>query len=139
MKSDSYSNRKSSLIAPCGMNCGICRAYLRRGNKCTGCRGPNDKKPITRIRCKIKTCDVFRNGTSAFCFQCKNFPCGSLEHLDKRYRTKYRMSMIENLENIRNHGIRNFVKSENERWTCLLCGGTICVHNRVCVNCGGEK
>ncbi len=27
-----------SLIAPCGMNCGICLAYLRTKNVCPGCR-----------------------------------------------------------------------------------------------------
>jgi uncharacterized radical SAM superfamily Fe-S cluster-containing enzyme len=27
-----------SLIAPCGMNCSICSAYLREKNKCPGCR-----------------------------------------------------------------------------------------------------
>lgn len=26
-----------SLIAPCGMNCGTCIAYLRDKNKCPGC------------------------------------------------------------------------------------------------------
>ena len=29
---------KSELIAPCGMNCGICYGYLREKNKCPGCR-----------------------------------------------------------------------------------------------------
>ena len=29
---------KTSHIAPCGMNCSICRGYLRKKNKCLGCR-----------------------------------------------------------------------------------------------------
>ncbi len=99
---------KSSLIAPCGMNCGICMAYLREKNKCPGCRGTDINKPITRIKCKIKTCEVFQEAKSKFCFQCESFPCDNLKRLDKRYRTKYNMSMIENLENIKNSGIRKF-------------------------------
>ena len=47
---------KSSLIAPCGMNCGICMAYLREKKKCPGCRVADTNKAITVIRCKIKNC-----------------------------------------------------------------------------------
>ena len=46
------------LIAPCGMNCCVCMAYLREKNKCPGCRGTDVNKPITRVRCKLKTCEI---------------------------------------------------------------------------------
>jgi hypothetical protein len=55
--------------------------------------------------------------------------------LDKRYRTKYGMSMIENLNNIENLGIRQFVRNEIERWRCPECGGMICVHKPACIYC----
>jgi hypothetical protein len=130
------SKTNAELIAPCGMNCGVCIAHLREKNKCSGCRVPDVNKPITRVRCKIKTCKIFKNGKAKFCFECENFPCDNLNHLDKRYRTKYKMSMIENLENIKALGIKEFVKNENARWTCSKCSGTICVHKGVCVECG---
>ena len=126
----------TALIAPCGMNCAICMAYLREKNKCPGCRGTDINKPLTRVKCKIKNCVTFKNGNSKYCFQCGTFPCDKLEHLDKRYRTKYGMSMIENLENIKRSGIRRFVKSEKGRWACVECGGTICIHNGHCYTCG---
>ncbi len=47
--------------------------------------------------------------------------------------------MIENLEAIRQHGIRKFIKSEKERWTCSKCGGVICVHRGFCWTCGEKK
>ena len=50
------SSIKNSLIAPCGMNCGICRAYLREKNKCPGCRGSDENKLSSRVNCKIKNC-----------------------------------------------------------------------------------
>lgn len=125
-----------TLIAPYGMNCGICMAYLRLKNKCPGCRVDDINKPITRSRCKIKNCEFFQN---EFCFECKEFPCGNLKHLDKRYRTKYNMSMIENLINIKNFGIKKFLISEKDRWTCPQCGGKICVHKGYCFSCGIEK
>ena len=130
---------KSSLIAPCGGNCGICLAYLREKNKCPGCRAADTNKAITVLRCKIKNCEVIQKGKVKYCFGCDNFPCKNLKHLDKRYRTKYNMSMIENLENIKKFGIREFVKNEKIRWACSQCGGTICVHRGYCYNCGKQK
>jgi hypothetical protein len=125
----------NTLIAPCGMNCGICMAYLREKNKCPGCRGDDSNKPVTRIRCKIKNCVSIQRNTARYCFKCGEFPCDTLKHLDTRYRTKYNMSMIENLNNIKNLGIRQFVKNETERWACPECNGTICVHNGKCSRC----
>ena len=130
---------KFSLVAPCGMNCGICIAYLREKNKCPGCRGENADKPITRVRCKIKNCTIFRKSRAKFCFECGNFPCDTLKHLDTRYRTNYDMSMIENLVAIKNFGMRKFLKNEDVRWTCPHCGGKICVHRGTCVECGGKQ
>ena len=127
---------KSTLIAPCGMNCGICMAYLRDKNKCPGCRLFHKKEPVTIASCKIKNCATFKNRKSKFCFECEGFPCDKLNHLDKRYRTKYKMSMIENLENIKQLGVREFMKNEKIRWTCSQCGETICVHRGLCYTCG---
>jgi hypothetical protein len=124
-----------SLIAPCGMNCGICMAYLREKDKCPGCRAIDTNKAISVIRCKIKNCEVIQKGKAKFCFGCENFPCKNLKHLDKRYRTKYSMSMIENLENIQSIGIREFLANEKVRWACPECGGTICVHRGYCYSC----
>jgi hypothetical protein len=126
---------KISLIAPCGMNCSICMAYLREKNKCPGCRENYEKEPVTRFRCKIKNCGIFKRRNSRFCFQCVEFPCHNILHLDRRYRMKYNMSMIENLGNIRSHGIRKFIKNESARWTCQVCGGTVCVHKGYCIDC----
>ena len=71
-----------------------------------------------------------------FCFEkCGQYPCKRLKNLDKRYKTKYEMSMIENLENIKNKGLELFLKNEEIRWKCEKCGGIICVHKKKCLNC----
>jgi hypothetical protein len=121
------------------MNCGICMAYLREKNKCPGCRLFNANRPITIAKCRIKNCATFQTGKSKYCFECDEFACANLKHLDKRYRTRYHMSMIENLENIRELGIRRFVRNEKVRWACTECGGTICVHRGYCYNCGKKQ
>ncbi|MDD5111335.1 MAG: DUF3795 domain-containing protein [Candidatus Altiarchaeota archaeon] len=128
--------KEFSLIAPCGMNCGVCMAYLREKNKCQGCRIDDSKKSITRANCKIKNCVFFKRSKTGFCYGCDDFPCDRLKHLDKRYRTKYHMSMIENLGNIRKFGLKRFLVNEKDRWTCPECGGTICVHKGSCQSCG---
>ncbi|MHC9543328.1 MAG: DUF3795 domain-containing protein [Vulcanimicrobiota bacterium] len=133
------SSNDTSLIAPCGMNCSICTAYLRKKNKCSGCREPDLNIPVTRARCKIKNCEFFHKSKAEYCSECEKFPCDSLKHLDKRYRTKYSMSMIENLGNIENLGIKEFVENEKERWRCSDCGGTICVHKGCCSVCGKKR
>ena len=126
----------SKLIAPCGMNCGLCYAYLREKNKCPGCRENDENKSISVLNCRIKNCDELNNNKLRFCNKCKKFPCQRIKHIDKRYRTKYFMSMIENLENISKYGIRQFVKNERDRWTCSTCGGIMCVHHGACFTCG---
>ena len=133
------SKKKGLLIAPCGMNCSVCMAYLRERNKCPGSRGPDTGKAATRIRCKIKTCEVFQKGKAKFCFTCKNFPCTILKHLDLRYQTRYHMSMIENLEFIKKKGIKKFVENEKIRWASPECGGIMCVHTGYCNTCGRKR
>ena len=127
---------KEELIAPCGMNCGICMAYLRDKRKCPGCHGDDSNKPVSCIKCIIKNCESLKAGESGFCFECPKYPCRRLRQLAKRYRTKYAMSMLENLERIRNIGLQEFIEVEKARWRCSKCDGTICVHRGYCYDCG---
>jgi len=123
------------LIAPCGMNCGLCRAFLRQRNKCPGCRGDDRGKPKTRVGCKIKMCESRRGQGGDFCTGCATFPCERLCSLDKRYRSKYGMSMLENLRCIEADGLASFVEQEKSKWKCPGCGATICVHEASCLVC----
>lgn len=127
-------NIKSNLIAPCGMNCGLCLGYIRDKNRCLGCR---DRVTIKSCqKCVIKNCTVIKENNWMFCSpKCVKYPCLRLKNLDKRYRTKYNMSMIKNLEYIFKNGIRKFLKKEEDKWKCKNCGGVICVHRGKCLKC----
>ena len=127
---------EARLIAPCGMNCGVCIAHLRNNRKCPGCHGEDTNKSASCIKCIIRNCEVVKISQSRFCFECLEYPCKRLKQLDKRYRTKYAMSMIENLEFIHGNGLSAFMVRENERWRCRKCGGVICVHRGCCYHCG---
>jgi hypothetical protein len=131
------------LIAPCGMNCALCSGYLAfkndvksRGLKmayCAGCRPRNKQCAFLK-----KHCQRLSGGEITYCYECPEFPCRNLKHLDKRYRTNYRMSVIENLEFIRENGVEKLLEKEAEKWRCPDCGGVICCHNGICFECGLE-
>jgi hypothetical protein len=124
------------LIAPCGLNCRLCRAYSRERNPCPGCRVDNIPKPETRFRCAIKSCARLASPRRQFCDLCNDAPCRPVLHLDKRYRTKYKVSPIANLQDIRKRGVRKFAAEETEKWVCPSCGGVLCMHEPRCRICG---
>lgn len=130
---------EKALIAPCGMNCGICMAYLREKNRCPGCRGEDINKPASCVGCIVVNCEMIKKSVSGFCYECPDIPCKKIKQLDKRYRTKYRMSMIENLEYIKEHGMEKFLEKEEEKWRCPECHGIISCHVGFCVDCALEK
>lgn len=128
------------LIAPCGMNCRLCWGYIREKNTCPGCRSikcQESPKSKYRTTCKIKNCEQLAKRNITYCSaRCDRFPCDRLKHLDKRYRNKYGMSMIDNLKMIDEFGIRHFIRNEKEKWICSECSEMICVHKPTCLSCG---
>ena len=135
---------RETLIAPCGMNCALCWAYQaqlydlkKQGfhrKYCPGCipRGEH----CAHMR---QSCEILGNGRVRFCFECGKFPCERLKRLDKRYRTKYRMSMIENLRFIQQNGLPAFLDEQERIWTCAKCGrNLVCCHCGLCLSCDLE-
>jgi hypothetical protein len=134
----------SDLIAPCGMDCNVCSGYLAmqhdiktkgiRMTYCTGCRPRNKKCAFLKKRCER----LFDHSVT-FCYECPEFPCENLTHIDTRYRTLFRMSFLENLAIIKTNGMRSFLRSKEEKWRCPTCGGAICCHNGLCFVCGRDR
>jgi len=132
---------KVDLISPCGMNCELCANFLSLKNDlkskgvmipyCPGCRPRNKKCAFLKKRCKN-----LMNNKVEFCYQCNNFPCDNLKKIDKRYNTYFKMSMIENLNFIKENGIDKFLDKEYEKWKCPRCGEYISCHNGICFKCG---
>lgn len=131
------------LIAPCRMNCDFITSYLAMKNDlklkgfgnmyCVGCL-PGSKN------CHYKNyCELLGKGLVRFCYDCSDFPCRRLNTLDKRYRNFYRMSMIENLEFIKNYGMDRFLEKEMAKWQCPEYGCVICCHNGLCYKCNLDK
>jgi len=131
---------KKELIAPCGMNCGVCSGYLayshnipkKKGkiSHCSGCRPRN--KECSFIK---KRCDIIKDNKVDFCYQCKEFPCKILEHIVKGYVKRYNYSVIDNGIFIKEHGLEKFILKEENLYKCHDCGDTICIHNKKCYTC----
>lgn len=130
----------TDLIAPCGMNCRLCWGYIREKNTCPGCQSINRQespKSKCRTTCIIRNCEQLSKGNTKYCSdRCDRYPCSRLKKLDIRYRNKYGMSMIDNLQMIDEVGIRRFIQNEKSKWICPECGHLICVHRPACLTCG---
>jgi hypothetical protein len=126
------------LIAPCGLNCRLCYAYEREKNSCPGCRGDDALKMKSCLACHIKNCETLQTEQYRYCYECSQYPCNRVKHLDKRYRGKYSTSVIENLSAIQHSGMAQFLAFERKKWTCPQCGALLCMHKQHCLVCGFE-
>ena len=137
-------NLSAELIAPCGMNCALCSSYLALRNKlkskgvkmpyCTGCRARNKQCAFLK-----KSCTLLLKTEVDFCFECPDFPCDRLKKLDERYKSRYKMSMIDNLRFIKQDGMRKFLEAQEKTWKCPSCNGLVSCHNGLCFNCDLER
>lgn len=128
-------------IAPCGMNCGVCKSYLaysrgvpkKKGevSHCSGCRVRDKNCAFIKRDCPRKV-----GGQLSFCYRCPDMPCERLAKLDERYRIRYGMSMIENQKMIRDSGMGEFLRSQYEKYRCPSCGDVVSVHDGKCYKCG---
>lgn len=116
-------------IAPCGMNCTLCIGFLRDKNTYLGCHVECDFKPEYCRKCIIKNYEHLKESESGFCYECPKFPCRRLKPLDKRYRTKYHMSMFDNLNMIKVQGLHEFLRKEDKKWTCPHCQARLSAHH----------
>jgi hypothetical protein len=134
---------ENNLAAPCGIYCGMCRQYLalkkdlleEKGLKwgCQGCRIRH--KNCTFIR---RDCPSLRKNEIDFCYECEKFPCQNLKKIDKIYRERYSVYLIENLKRIKEIGVEKWLQEQKELYTCPECGGEICIHDVECYDCGNN-
>jgi len=142
LRSDTLNkSMKKELIAPCGMNCGICIGYFgqtlsgkQRKNPCPGCILSG--KSCAHIK---KYCNKLLKNEVNFCYECHEFPCDRLQRLDESYRRRFDMSMIDNLMYIRDHGMDLFLSYQEKKYHCPMCQGVINVHTKTCIDCGSQK
>ena len=128
---------QANMLAPCGITCAVCYMHLRTKKPCPGCLAQDDGKPAHCRECKIKDC-ASEHGVH-YCFECRSFPCASIKRLDKSYRQRYQVSLIENGLRIKTVGTDRHAREEQLKWTCTQCGGVISLHDGYCSECKMER
>ena len=133
----------AELVAPCGMNCAVCRAYLaynhgvprKRGSvtHCSGCL-PRGKNCFIKRACKKLSKKEVR-----FCYECEDMPCEGVDRVDRRYRARYSVSFVGNLREIEERGIDAFLQSQEAKFKCSACGDVVSVHDGKCYACAAKK
>lgn len=126
----------SKMLAPCGVNCIACSAYLNKKNPCPGCRASNEEhKRKSCQNCAKKNC-AFEQGLE-WCFECGQFPCSRIKNLNKRYTKDYNIDLVQNGLDAR-EDMELFMWEQRKRFTCRYCGGIIDQHRKKCSECGNE-
>ena len=130
------------MIAPCGLDCSLCRHAHDPFRPCGGCLGLEEKKyEYCHTKCDIMKCEKFQQHRYRFCDVCPDYPCEAIWEKEDRYQKKYvlKESPIQNLKEIREKGINVFLEKQKQRFTCPVCGDVVSVHTGKCRNCGMSR
>ncbi|MFX0011243.1 MAG: DUF3795 domain-containing protein [Candidatus Hermodarchaeota archaeon] len=106
-------DRKYPSIACCGIDCGLCPTYYTEGpSKCPGCGGHDFSNQ--HPSCSILTCCV-KNNSFEICADCSRFPCEKLKPWDKADSFVTHKICLQNLDDIKQNGIRQFLEQQTSR------------------------
>lgn len=120
------------MFAPCGMNCMVCYKHCYTKKPCEGCFNSDIGKPEHCRKCKIKQCTAIK--CVKYCFECNEFPCKFIKNLEKSYKIRYSISLIENSMVVKQEGLEAFMKRQQYDYKCD-CGGIISLHDAECSEC----
>lgn len=123
------------ICAPCGMNCAVCYRHLGK-KPCHGCNHACEAKPVSCKNCRIKNCAAEKG--VRHCWMCEKFPCRRIKTLEKSYRTRYGVSLLENSRMVEEQGVAAFQAAQQKQYTCPACGGVISLHDGICSGCKAE-
>ena len=118
-----------SLVAPCGIDCGICELYTCRENArlfsaltargipqekipCDGCRAIGGNCPVIPEECETYHC--VQEKKVEFCYECSDFPCEKLHPSSKRADVLPHNMKVYNLCTIKRVGVEDFVAKSSE-------------------------
>lgn len=123
------SKERMDLVAPCGMDCGICELYTCRTNvrlfsaltlrgipeekiPCEGCRSVEGNCPVIPEKCETFKC--VQEKKVEFCYECSDFPCEKLQPSSKRADVLPHNMKVFNLCTIRRDGVERFTEKSSE-------------------------
>ena len=88
--------------------------------------------------CAIRKCAENEQNDSR-CSDCEELPCTRITNLINMGRYLHRKEYLPNLEKIREMGVQEWVKYEEERWRCPQCGLPVSWYDAECAGCGEPR
>jgi hypothetical protein len=88
--------------------------------------------------CAIRKCTANRQKDSR-CTDCEELPCSRITGLISMGAYLHRKEYLPNLKKIREMGVQEWVKYEEERWRCHRCGLPMSWYDAECVGCGEPR
>jgi hypothetical protein len=86
-----------------------------------------------------KTCNIRLHAASkqkdSRCTDCEELPCFRITNLINMGRYLHRNEYLPNLKKIREMGVQEWVKKEEERWRCQKCGLPMSWYDAECARC----
>ena len=88
--------------------------------------------------CAIRKCAANRQKDSR-CSDCEELPCNRITSLISMGGYLHRKEYLPNLKKIREMGVQEWVKYEEERWRCPKCGQPMRWYDAECTGCGEPR
>jgi hypothetical protein len=160
---------KVPLAAACGTYCGACPAYIAKhgdekikmklqkrsssgptkalkgippsnwmdGLLCDGCLS-GGKLAAHCQNCNIRLCALNKQNNLR-CSDCKELPCYRITNLINMGDYLHRKEYLPNLKKIREMGVQEWIKKEEERWRCPQCSLPMSWYDAECAGCGKPR
>ncbi|MEM3442452.1 MAG: DUF3795 domain-containing protein [Candidatus Bathyarchaeia archaeon] len=99
-----------NYVAPCGLYCGECKAFLLK--ECGGCRSEKGISKNYVMHCKIYQCA--RNKNLKICLECDAFPCKFFDFFkaEKPMDSSWFLDVWSNMKQIREGSLESFLKTK---------------------------
>jgi hypothetical protein len=89
-------------------------------------------------RCNIRLCALNKQNNSR-CSDCEELPCYRITNLINMGNYLHRKEYLPNLKKIREMGVQEWVKKEEERWRCPQCRLPLSWYDAACPSCGAAR
>jgi hypothetical protein len=154
-------SKGENLVASCGLYCGACPMYLATQGKdeqrikalqqqfasgktkwtiedllCDGCLGNGRLAAFCRT-CAIREC-AGNKSKEKRCDSCSEFACDRITGFNND-KMLHHAEVLSNLRQLRAMGIKDWAKSEEERWQCPKCRAAISWYDASCPKCGASR
>jgi hypothetical protein len=149
------------LVAPCGLYCGACPMYLASQDKdeqkmkmlmqqfaggkmqlkqedllCDGCIANGRVASFCR-KCAIRACAEGKSNVTR-CSDCSDFPCSRITNFNND-GMQHHSEVLSNLRQLREKGIKEWTKYEQDRWRCPQCRTSLSWYDKACAKCGAKR